>query len=277
MDTPAVRLQPRMAREARPLAGRRIVVTRAREQAGDLVRALAALGADVIAAPTIRVEPLPASELEPLRRALADCARYRWIVFTSQNAVHAVCDRLVAWGLDRALATVPVAAIGPGTARALENRGVTPTLVPERFVAEAVVDALAARGGLRGARILLPRAHDARDALPDGLRACGAAVEVIPVYRTVAETGDGGALAAEIRAGRVDVVTFTASSTVRRFVELVGRDAAAGGRFVAAAIGPITAATARELGISVTIEAERFTVPGLVEAIARHFAPAESG
>lgn len=174
---------------SRLLAGLRIVVTRAPSQAGELVRALEALGADVIAAPVIRVEPL--ADPAPLRAALADLSRYRWIVFTSQNAVRVVCDRVAEWGLTPGvLAGAPVAAIGPATADALARRGVTPALVPPEFVAESVVKAIAARGDLRGARILIPRALEARDALPEGLRALGAEVEVIPVYRTV--RGGGG-------------------------------------------------------------------------------------
>jgi len=254
----------------RPLAGRRIVVTRAREQAGDLVRALEALGAEVVTAPVIRIEPL--ADLAPLRAALAGLSRYRWLVFTSQNTVDIVCDRLPAWGLEpRQLGRVAVAAIGPATAEALQRRGVTPDLVPDRFVAEAVVAAIAARGGLAGSRVLVPRALEARDALPQGLRACGAVVDVIPVYRTVPEAGDGTALAAELVAGRVDAVTFTSSSTVRHFADLVGREAATRGRFAAAVIGPVTAAAARELGMHVAVEAEQYTVPGLVAALAQHF------
>ena len=259
-----------MAQASRPLAGRRIVVTRAREQAGELVQALAALGAEVVTAPTIRIEPL--ADLGALRAALADLARYQWIVFTSQNTVRVVCDRLPDWGLEpRALSRVPVAAIGPATADALVRRGITPALVPERFVAEAVVEEILRRGDVRGKRILLPRALEARDTLPEGLRARGAVVDVIPVYRAVRESGDGGALAADIAAGRIDAITFTSSSTVRNFVDLVGAEAAASGRFAAAVIGPVTAGTARSLGIAVAVEAEQYTVPGLMDALTRHF------
>ncbi len=240
------------------------------------MQALAALGADVVAAPTIRIEPLP--DLEALRTALTSLAHYAWIVFTSQNTVQVVCDRLPAWGLAPPdLARAAVAAIGPATAEALVRRGVTPTLVPEQFVAEAVVQAIARRGDVRGKRILLPRALEARDALPEGLRARGAVVDVVAVYRTVREAGDGSALAADILAGKIDAITFTSSSTVRHFVDLVGREAATSGRFAAAVIGPVTAATARELGVRVTIEAEQFTVPGLVDALARHFGQGGQG
>jgi len=267
---------PRPPESARPLRGRRIAVTRAREQAGELARALEALGAQVIAAPMIRIEPL--SDLAPLGAALTQLARYAWLVFTSQNTVEVVCERLPEWGLaPHDLARAAVAAIGPATAAALARHGVAPDLVPEEFVAEAVVGALAARGELRGKRVLLPRARAARDALPDGLRRLGAVVDVIPVYDTVRETGDDGGLAAEILAGRIDAVTFTSSSTVRHFVDIVGPEAATSGRFAAAVIGPVTAATARELGLAVAVEAEEYTIPGLVEALVRYFGEERRG
>ncbi len=261
---------------ARPLRGRRIAVTRAREQADELAQALEALGAQVIAAPMIRIEPL--SDLAPLGAALTQLSRYAWLVFTSQNAVEVVCERLAEWGLaPHDLARAAVAAIGPATAAALARHGVAPDLVPEEFVAEAVVGALAARGELRGRRVLLPRARAARDALPDGLRRLGAVVDVIPVYDTVPETGDDGGLVAEILAGRIDAVTFTSSSTVRHFVDIVGPEAATSGRFAAAVIGPVTAATARELGLAVAVEAEEYTIPGLVEALVRYFGEERRG
>src|SRR5881398_2102286 len=210
----------------RPLAGRRIAVTRAPEQAAELVRELEALGAQVVVAPTIRISPL--TDLAALRAALTRNPPYDWIVFTSQNAVHVVCDRLPEWQLaPRDVARAAVAAIGPATAEALVRRGV----VPDRFVAEAVVTALAAQGDVRGKTVLLPRARGARDALPDGLRALGARVDVIPVYETIQATGDASGLAAEILAGAIDAITFTSSSTVRGFVESVGRPVAASGRF----------------------------------------------
>jgi uroporphyrinogen-III synthase len=263
---------PRSPGPARPhpLAGRRIAVTRAREQAGELVRELEALGAEVVAAPTIRIAPLP--DLGALRAALTRVPPYDWIVFTSQNAVHVVCDRLPEWELGpNDVARAAVAAIGPATAEALVRHGVVPDLVPERFVAEAVVTALAARGDVRGKTVLVPRARAARDALPEGLRALGALVDVIPIYETVRESGDGSGLAAEILAGTIDLVTFTSSSTVRGFVDLVSRPVAVSGRFSVAVIGPVTAGTARALGIPVAIEARNYTVPGLVDAIVRHY------
>lgn len=255
-----------------PLAGRRIVVTRAREQAGDLVRALEARGAEVVLAPVIRIAPLP--DTGALRHALEHLAEYRWIVFTSQNTVQVVGERLAAWGLPAGtLGRARIAAIGPATAAALGAHGLTVEVLPEGFVAESLVAAIGSRGDLHGARILLPRAEQARDALPEGLRALGAAVEVIPVYRTepAMGAGEGKALAREILAGRIDVVTFTASSTVHEFVRAVGRDAAAAGRFAAAVIGPITAETVRGYGLPVLVEAAEFTTAGLVDALERHF------
>jgi len=255
---------------SRALEGRRIVITRAREQAGDLARALEAHGAVVVLAPVIRIEPL--QQLGPLRAALAGLSAYRWVVFTSQNAVQVVFDRLLAWGLGpRTFANTAVAAIGSATGDALTQRGVVPALVPDEFVGEALAEALAARG-LAGSRVLVPTAQDARDALAAGLRAHGAVVEVVPVYRTVPAATDLTGLAVELREGRIDAVTFTSSSTVRCFVDLVGRSAATSGRFVVAVIGPVTAGTARDLGLRDVLEAQPHTVPGLVDALVRQFA-----
>lgn len=267
-----LRLQRLMARVG-ALQGRRIVVTRAREQAGDLVRALEDLGAEAVLAPVIRIQPL--ETMGPLRAALTGLSAYRWVVFTSQNTVQIVLDRLVAWGLTpRVFASTAVAAIGTATAATLRSRGLVPALVPDEFVGEALAEALIARSGgsLVGARVLIPSAEDARDALPTALRRHGAEVENIPVYRTVPVAADFGELISEIIARRIDAVTFTSSSTVKSFVHLVGPETATSGRFVAATIGPVTAATARELGLRDVIEAEPHTVPGLVEALVRRFA-----
>lgn len=255
------------------LNGRRVVVTRAREQAGDLVRALQDRGAEALVAPLIRIQPL--ENLGPLRAALSGLSAYRWVVFTSQNAVQIVLDRLVAWGLTpRVFSSTSIAAIGTATADSLRQRGLIPALVPDEFVAEALAGALIERSGgsLVGARVLVPSAEDAREALAAQLRQHGATVETIPVYRTLPVRADFSALVAEINARRIDAVTFTSSSTVRSFVDLVGREAATSGRFVAATIGPITAGTARDLGLRDVIEAEPHTVAGLVESLVRRFA-----
>jgi len=255
------------------LSGRRIVVTRAREQAADLVRALEERGADAVVAPVIRIQPL--ENLGALRRALTSLSSYRWVVFTSQNAVQIVLDRMGAWGLTpRVFSSTSIAVIGSSTAAMLRERGFVPSLVPDEFVSEALVEALDHRsdGDLPGSRVLIPTAEDARDVLTEGLRRRGATVESIPVYRTVPVHDDFAALAAEIAAGRIDAVTFTSSSTVRSFAGLVGPETTTSSRFVAATIGPITAATARELGLREVIVAQPHTVPGLVDSLERRFA-----
>ena len=266
-----MRLQRLMTRG---LQGRRIVVTRAREQAADLVRALEARGAEAVVAPVIRIQPV--ENLAPLRAALTRLSSYRWVVFTSQNAVQIVFDSLAGWGGDvsaSAFAATQVAAIGSVTAESLRRRGITPALVPDEFVAEALVDALVGAGAhsLAGSRVLVPSAEDARDVLREGLRRHGAIVENVAVYRTVPAQGDFTDLIGQIKAKRIDAVTFTSSSTVRSFVDLIGPETAGSGRFVSATIGPITAATARELGLRDVIEAAPHTVPGLVDSLMRRF------
>ena len=270
MNDGAVRLQRRMPRA---LEGRRIVITRTREQAGDLARALEAHGAEVVLAPVIQIEPL--AQLGTLRSALGGLSAYRWVVFTSQNAVQIVLDRMVAWGLTpRVFSSTSIAAIGSSTADMLKQRGLIPSLVPDEFVAEALVGALEDRsdGDLPGSRVLIPSAEDARDVLVTGLRQRGAIVDNIPVYRTVPVLTDFSGLVADLVRGRIDAVTLTSSSTVRSFVDLVGREAATCGRFVAATIGPITAQTARELGLRDITEALPHTVAGLVDSLVRRFA-----
>jgi len=255
------------------LSGRRIVVTRAREQAADLVRALEDRGAEAVVAPVIRIQPL--DNLESLRAALAGLSSYRWVVFTSQNAVQIVLERLEAWGMTpHALSSTRIAAIGSATADMLKQRGLVPALVPEEFVAESLLEALAERsdGMLAGSRVLIPGAAEARDVLTKGLRDRGATVENIPVYRTVPVQDDFEDLIAQIGAGRIDAVTFMSSSTVKSFVQLVGRETATSGRFATVTIGPITAATARELGLRDVLEATPHTVPGLVDCLERRFA-----
>jgi uroporphyrinogen III methyltransferase / synthase len=251
--------------ERRPLAGKRIVVTRARAQASSLSARLRELGAEVIEMPAIRLEPLDPA---PLRRALDALSGYDWLVFTSQNAVEIVWRAMRERGLDaRALGHARVAALGRATADALLDHGVAADVVPEQFVAEALVEALRRRDDVKGRRVLLARAAAARDVLPDGLRAIGAHVDEIPIYRTVLD-GDGAArVAARLQGGEIDLVTLTSSSTAQFFVEAVGAEAA---RAVpVASIGPVTSASARALGLRVDIEAGEATISGLVEAVVR--------
>ncbi len=251
--------------DARPLSGRRVVVTRARAQASELSFALEALGAETMELPTIRIED-PA-DAGPLRDAAARAGEMDWVVFTSANAVERFWTALQAGGRDaRALGRARVAAIGTGTAAALEARGILSDLVPDVFIGEAVAKAIAAAGSLQGARVLLPRAEVAREALPDGLRARGAMVEEVAAYRTVADGSGADGVRRALAAGEVDWVTFTAASTVRHFADLAGADL---GRARVASIGPITSEAARDAGLTVDVEAEEHTIAGLVEAIRR--------
>jgi uroporphyrinogen III methyltransferase/synthase len=242
--------------EDRPLFGRRVVVTRSRDQASELSDALRALGAETIELPAIELAD-PADGGASLRDAAADIASYHWVVVTSPNTV----PRLFAHLRDaRALGGVQVAAIGPGTAAVMRSHGVEADLVPERFVAESVVDAFPSGPG----RVLLPRAAVARDVLPDGLRAKGWTVDVVEAYRTEPAQPAPDELAA---AASADAITFTSSSTVSNFLALAGADRVPP---VVACIGPVTAATARSAGLTVDVEAPVHTITGLVGALVEH-------
>ncbi|HYV58829.1 MAG TPA: uroporphyrinogen-III C-methyltransferase [Acidimicrobiia bacterium] len=251
--------------ESRPLFGRAVVVTRAREQASELRRRLEALGAEVV--------ELPAITIEPLAFDVPELDRYRWLVFTSANGVAAFFDRgLAPARLDaRALAGLRVAAIGPGTTAALAERGVRADLVPERFVAEALLEAFPpATAG--DERVLLARAEHARDVLPAGLAERGYAVDVLPVYRTVTASPDADALE-RVRRGDVDALTFTSSSTVTNLCDLLG--GAPAPQPLVVSIGPVTSKTAMERGLRVDVEAAEHTIDGLVDALLDAFrAPA---
>ncbi|HET7585126.1 MAG TPA: uroporphyrinogen-III C-methyltransferase [Gemmatimonadaceae bacterium] len=251
--------------ERRPLAGRRVIVTRARDQASVLVARLRALGAEVIEAPAIRVERVHGADVE---HALGALGSFDWVVFTSQNAVVHFWEALRARGRDaRAFAGARVAAVGPATADALIACGISADVLPERFVAAELPAAMAAQGALTGARVLFPRGASARDTVPAALREMGATVLEACVYRTVpgdASDGEGTTLRAETQA---DLVTFTSSSTVRNYVERVGREHAT--RIPAVSIGPVTSATAREMGIPLHAEASEATIDALVDAVVR--------
>ena len=250
--------------EARPLFGRSIVVTRAREQASELRARLEALGAEVI--------ELPAIDIEPVDFALPELSAYDWIVFTSVNGVRAFFERGIdVAGLDaRALASLRVAAIGPGTARDLRARGVRADLVPERFVAESLLDAFPAPTG--GGRVLLARAEQARDVLPEGLTERGYTVDVLAVYRTTRAAPDPAALA-RVQSGAVDAVTFTSSSTVDNFCATVGT--VPGPQPLVVSIGPVTSATVVGHGLRVDAEATEHTIDGVVAALLTAFGVAE--
>lgn len=244
--------------EARPLLGRRVVVTRPQAQAGALAERLRAEGADPLVVPVIEIVD-PDDGGAGLTGALARVGSYDWLVVTSANGA----ARVLAGLPDaRALGGVNVAAIGPGTAEALRAGNVAPDLVPERYVAEGLLEAFP-EAPAGGGRVLLARAAVARDALPEGLRGRGWTVEVVAAYRT-ATAAPGAAVLDD--AAAADAITFTSSSTVTRWLEL------AGGRVppVVACIGPVTAATARDAGLTVDVEATEHTVPGLVAALVEH-------
>lgn len=242
--------------EGRPLFGRRVVVTRARSQASELADRLRALGADLVESPAIEVvAPVDAGIAR--RAALADIGSYDWLVLTSPNGVAHTFDDLPDV---RALAGVQVAAVGTGTAAALADRRVVADLVPSRFVAEGLLEVFPAPPA-GGGRVLLSVAEGARPVLPDGLREAGWTVDVVTAYRTVPVAPDDATRAAIAEA---DAVTFTSSSTVTNFCTAIGAD---GVPPVVISIGPITSATARDLGLTVTAEADPHTIDGVVEAI----------
>jgi uroporphyrinogen III methyltransferase/synthase len=257
--------------EARPLFGRRVVVTRPREQAGELARALEDAGAEVVLFPTIALAPPADPAL--LERAVAGAATYDWIVFTSSNGVRAFFTCFAAGRRDvRELAAVRLAAIGPETAAELDRRLLRAAVVPREYRAEGLLDALAGED-LRGRRILLPRAAGARAILPETLAARGAEVDEVIAYRAVPPPdADVPGLRAALAAGTIDALTFTSSSTVRHFVGLVGRDTlSALGRTVVACIGPVTAETAREAGLPVHVCPIDYTAAALAAALVEYF------
>ncbi len=259
--------------ERRPLFGRRVVVTRARAQAGELSVELERLGAEVYEFPTIEIRA--PEDFGPLDTAIGELDSFGWLVFTSVNGVEAFLGRLRHHGLD--LRAVPrrakVAAIGPATARKIEEVGLRVDVVPEEYRAEALIEVLEA-GSLAGERVLIPRARVAREILPEKLREAGAQVVVAPAYESAPSSEGREELARRLEAGEVDCVTFTASSTVENFVGAFGAEEASrllSGTRVAC-IGPITAETARGHGLGVDAEAKEYTMAGLVEAVTDLFA-----
>ena len=262
--------------DARPLFGRRIVVTRPREQAGDMVDLLEALGADAIEAPLIRI--LPLDDFTPLDEACSRISAFDWIVFTSANAVDQFMRRLQAGSGDvRELKGVRVFAVGPASAAEVARHGIKVDLTPSEHRAEGLIQALRSTGNLVGKRILWPRADLAREVLAEELRKSGADVTEVPAYRTeLAEATREGEpdIYRMLLDRRIDVVTFTSPSAVRSFVQVFGAEPAADllRTTAVASIGPVTAEAAERLGIHTSIIPARFTVPALVDAIVEHFA-----
>ncbi len=257
------------------LEGWRILVSRAREQAGALSLGLRQLGAEVYEIPFIEIRP-PRS-YKSLDDSLNLAAEYQWLILTSVNGVRAFFDRMAHLNIPkRALGHMKIVAIGPATRAAIEREGLKVAITPKEYVAEAVVEALA--GKVNGARVLLCRAKIARDVIPRELRRLGAFLDVVEAYQTAIPQGSRSELRAALRdpQRRPHLITFTSSSTVKSYVALLGirsgRSRLIEG-ILNASIGPITSDTLRQLELSVDVQASEYTIPGLIDAIVRRANP----
>ncbi len=253
--------------DTKPLFGKKIVITRARAQASDLVTRLNRLGAHCIEIPTIRITP--PEDLRPMQEAIQKITDYQWLVLTSVNGVKYFFDTLFAMGKDvRALGHLKFACIGPVTKEKLAGFGIISDILPETYRAESVVDAFK-NTGIKGQRVLLPRARLARTILPEELARMGAEVDEVTAYETVLDDAGKQTLIAMLKDREIDGVTFTSSSTVSNFMSLLDKED--GPRLLKdvtiASIGPITSDTARSLGLEVDIEAKAYTIQGLVDAL----------
>ena len=261
--------------DTRPLFGQRILVTRPREQAGELVERLEAMGAEAIEAPMIRI--LPPDDYAPLDDACAHAGAFDWIVFSSSNAVDVFVERLLGTAHDlRALAGVKLCVVGPATAERLARHGLKVDLTPAEYRAEAVVHAISETGEVSGLKVLLPRADIGREIIADELRRRGAEVTEVVAYRTVVAEPDREGepdIYRMLLERRIDVVTFTSPSAVRSFVQVVGAEPAVDllRTTIVASIGPVTAEAAARCNIVTTILPPHYTVPSLVDAIVEHF------
>jgi uroporphyrinogen III methyltransferase/synthase len=257
--------------DEKPLTGKTILITRAREQSSEFAARLRERGADVVEFPTIEIAP--PLRWEDLDRAIDQLNAYDWIIFTSVNGVAFFWQRLNERGKGPGLPdSVKVCAIGPATARQLKQNGIRVDYTPKEYVAEAILEGFE-KMSVRGKRILLARVKKARDILPKGLKAMGAQIDVVEAYRTLKPRGGSKRLKEILTQGKVDVITFTSSSTVNHFIELLGkgdiREKLKG--VTIASIGPVTSRTAREQGLSVHIQPEEYTIPALTEAIVDYF------
>jgi uroporphyrinogen III methyltransferase/synthase len=253
--------------ERRPLFGKRLVVTRATQQAPALSQKLLDLGADVIEMPATQVARL---DLAPLREEINRLSIYNWLIFTSQNAVAIFWEQLLGEGKDsRALAGLKVAAVGPATAGSLLEHGIRVDVIPDRFVTEGLLEVLRSREDVAGGKVLYVTAEGARDLLPRGLEEIGAEVKMIEAYRSILDGEGAERLARAIEGGRVDLVTFASGSAVRGYIDAVGEDLAL--RVPAVSIGSQTSEALREAGVEVKAEAKESTLDGLVAAVLSAF------
>ena len=261
--------------EDRPLEGRSVIVTRRPEQAEALTKPLEALGAEVVAFPVIDI--VPPDDWAPADHSIAEIEEYDWVVFTSANAVAEFLNRASAITGDEAmhvLAKPWVAAVGKSTAATLESIGVVVDLIPESAHAEGLVAAFDELGAGPGWKVLIPRAEEGREVLPDALREMGAEAHVVPVYRTVPVEADP-AIVERLRDGQIDAVTFTSGSTVRHFLERIaeaGLDPAEQmERLVVASIGPVTTKALARRGFVADVEAPEATMAWLAAALGEHY------
>jgi uroporphyrinogen III methyltransferase/synthase len=258
--------------DKKPLTGKRILLTRARDQAAVFAASLVDLGAEVIGFPTIEI--LPPLRWREVDQAIDQLESYDWLIFTSVNGVNFFWQRLIEKGKDRRLPpALKVCAIGPATAYQLREKGVGVDYTPKEFLAEAILKGFE-KMMLQGKRILLARAKEARDVLPKGLRRMGAKVDVVETYRTIKPKGGSNRLKQLLRKGKIDVITFTSSSTVNHFAELLKEEDLRTllKEITIACIGPITARTAKRWRMRVRIEPKEYTIPALTQAIAQYFA-----
>lgn len=254
-----------------PLLGKNILITRAREQSREFTTRLKKLGAEVIEFPTIEI--IPPSSWKGVDHAIAQLKSYDWVIFTSANGVHFFFQRLKEKGKNRrSLWGSKICAIGPATAQQLKKKGLQVDYIPKEFVAESILKGFK-RMGVMGKRILLARAKKARDVLPEGLRSMGAKVDVVETYRTVKPKAGAERLKRLLKKKQVDVITFTSSSTVTNFIDLLKmetvQDLLKG--IAIACIGPVTARSVRQAGLKVHIQPKEYTIPGLTRAIAEYF------
>ncbi len=260
--------------EDRPLFGKRIVVTRAREQAGELADTLRALGAECLECPTIKI--VPVDDPAPLDRAIHTISDYEWLIFTSVNGVDFFFKRLFDNQRDvRALHSLKIAAVGPATSKRLFDFGLTSDILPKDYRAESIVEAFSGMN-IKDKKILLPRARDAGSVLPVELTKMGAIIDDIAVYTNTADQENANLLLSRLKESTIDLITFTSSSTVKNFKALLppARFQELIGGVTIACIGPITAETAKDLGFDVQVIAETSTIPGLCDAIQRHYSVA---
>jgi uroporphyrinogen III methyltransferase/synthase len=251
--------------ERRPLFGKRIVVTRAAQQSSVLTDRLAELGADVLEMPATKIARL---DLAPLRAEMAALEGYQWLIFTSQNAVSIFWEQLLGSGRDaRALAGLSIAAVGPATAGALLERGIAVDVIPERFVAEGLLEKLGERDDVAGARVLYVTAEGSREVLPEGLEGLGAEVNIIHAYRSIRDGAGANKLKKALDSGTVSAVAFTSASAVRGYVDAVGEELSL--RAPAVTIGPQTSEAVTNAGIELLGEAEESTTDGLLAAVER--------